>query len=268
MYFGRAGGKTFERPYGWGWLLMLVGEVALAKEQSEPFRELFEELHAALAPVADAVRGGWLEYLPKLGFPVRSGVHSNTAFGLTLSHRYARIVGDNALCDAICTCAMRLYYADIAYSPAFEPSGEDFLSPSLCEMALMRRVLPTAGAFARWAQAFMPSLFDVAAFAEPTDEPTDRSTRGSILAIPSITDRTDARLCHLDGLLLSKAWALRACASTLRAGGSAEPVITAMYEAADSHYHAASWATDEYVGSHWLHSFALLALDGDEDDEP
>lgn len=163
-----------------------------------------------------------------------------------------------------------------ADDPRFEPSGEDFLSPGLCEMALMRRVLPSATDFTEWASAFMPSLLRVspmppamaapvaqlsaAAAADGRDANADATT--SILQIPAVSDRTDARLCHLDGLLLSKAWALRACAEDLERGGAPPTATAAMRESAEAHYEAAAWATEEYVGSHWLHSFALLALDG------
>ena len=96
--------------------------------------------------------------------------------------------------------------------------------------------------------------------------PADASSaEPSILTTPTILDRTDARLVHLDGLLLSKCWALRACADDLERGsqGALASVATAMRESADAHYKAAAWDSDAYVGSHWLHSFALLALDGD-----
>lgn len=134
-YFRRKGASTFERPYGWGWLLMLAGECALAKEESmrtdaacAAHHNLFDALSSALEPIVYEVREGWLAYLPKLGFPVRSGVHSNSAFGLTLSHCYASAVGDTALLEAINMAATRLYGSDYGYDPSFEPSGEDFLS--------------------------------------------------------------------------------------------------------------------------------------------
>ena len=278
-YFARPGAKTFERPYGWGWLLMLAGECALAERESADadagsaaHHELFASMSAALEPIANVIRQGWLDYLPKLAFPVRSGVHSNTAFGLLLSHCYGSARGDTALLEAINSAATRLFGSDVGYNPSFEPSGEDFLSPGLCEMALMRRVLPTAEAFTEWATGFMPSLLlqPGGQSAEPTAQ------QPCILSIPTILDRTDARLVHLDGLLLSKAWALRACAESLEAcleaqaegegeggGASLASVVIAMREAADAHYEAAAWDTDSYVGSHWLHSFALLALDGE-----
>ena len=266
-YLRREGAQTFERPYGWGWLLMLAGECALGRADPScaAHRELFDALSSALEPIASEIRAGWLRYLPKLAFPVRSGVHSNTAFGLTLSHAYASAVGDSELREAITAAATRLYGDDREYSPSFEPSGEDFLSPGLCEMTLMRRVLPTAKDFTAWARGFMPSLLCL-----EDDSDDSRRPYSYILSIPAILDRTDARLVHLDGLLLSKAWALRACANDLDAGGGGvgayralAPVTAAMREAADAHYEAAEWDSDAYVGSHWLHSFALLALDGE-----
>ena len=172
---------------------------------------------------------------------------------------------DLQLREAITAAATRLYGDDREYSPSFEPSGEDFLSPGLCEMTLMRRVLPTAKDFTAWARGFMPSLLCL-----EDDSDDSRRPYSYILSIPAILDRTDARLVHLDGLLLSKAWALRACANDLDAGGGGvgayralAPVTAAMREAADAHYEAAEWDSDAYVGSHWLHSFALLALDGE-----
>ena len=103
----------------------------------------------------------------------------------------------------------------------------------------------------------MPSLL--------TSEAAAALPRTSLLSVPTILDRTDARLCHLDGLMLSKAWALRGCADALeQSNGTPAPILAELRAAADAHYAAARWQTDEYVGSHWLHSFALLALDGEQ----
>jgi hypothetical protein len=106
---------------------------------------------------ATALRDMWISYLPKLAYPVRSGVHSNTAFALRLSLDYAREVGDSELEEALVSASKRLYEADKAYDPRFEPSGEDFLSPGVCELLLMRSVLAPED-FPEWATSFMPSL--------------------------------------------------------------------------------------------------------------
>jgi hypothetical protein len=205
-YFKREGADTFERPYGWGWLLKLSEECFLASEESlDPssacaaYHSTFKDLYRNLAPIAHVIRDGWLGYLPKLTFAVRSGVHSNTAFALALSYDFARTVEDDQLRDAISQCAMRLYGSDVGYNTRFEPSGEDFLSPGLCEMELMLRVLATPAEFRKWARDLMPSL--LSEDQEEAEEP--------ILRIPTVSDRSDARICHLDGLLLSKAWNLR-----------------------------------------------------------
>lgn len=261
-YFEREGAATFERPYGWGWLLKLAAECALAEQDcladdtcsATAHRALFRSLSQHLQPLADKIKSGWMAYLPKLGYPVRSGVHSNTAFGLSLSLDYAETAGDEELHDAIAACAKRLYSRDVGYDPVLEPSGEDFLSPGLCEIELMRRVLPSPAAFVAWVGEFMPTLCEAG---------VDGAATPAILHPPTVSDRSDARLCHLDGLLLSKAWMLRSLSRDLAAGGAPEALVEAVAASASEHYDSASWMTSRYVGSHWLHSFALLALDAD-----
>jgi len=245
-------------------LLKLAEECSLAQTESQnanapcaQYHSLFTHLSANLRPITQVVRDGWIAYLPKLTFPVRSGVHSNTAFGLALSHDYAREVSDEDLKRAINACAIRLYGEDVGYNPAFEPSGEDFLSPGLCEMELMKRVMPSPAVFTSWSERFMPSLLE-------TPPLTDATSGNSILRMPTVSDRTDARICHLDGLLLSKAWNLRSIAPVLSHGGVSPQITDALLASAREHYAAASWMAGDYVGSHWLHSFALLALDVEE----
>jgi len=246
-YFDREGSSTFERPYGWGWLLKLAGESARAPTR-EGQGKTIKTIHDALRPLTEKIRSLLLGYLPKLKFPVRSGVHSQTAFALILCLDYAREVGDVDLEQAIRSTCMRIFWADENYNSDFEPSAEDFLSPGLCEMDIMRRLLSNEE-FVQWATRFLPSLMDA-------------SRDCSILRPPVVADRDDARLCHLDGLLLSKAWNLRGIAlSCERANTVEHEVILRMRKSADEHIQLAEWLSPNYVGSHWLHSFALLAFD-------
>ena len=145
-YFSREGANTFERPYGWGWLMKLAEECALASKESEdstnpcaPYHTIFAEMSRNLLPLTQVVREGWLGYLPRLSFPVRSGVHSNTAFALALSFDYAQTARDSELKDAIALCSRRLFGQDVDYNPAFEPSGAADLDdkPALCMLTCL-----------------------------------------------------------------------------------------------------------------------------------
>ncbi|MFT3810413.1 MAG: DUF2891 domain-containing protein [Micropepsaceae bacterium] len=207
----RPGNAGFERPYGWGWLLKLAAEDDLTR----------------LQPLADVIVERLHAYLPKLTYPVRSGVHSNTAFALILALDYAAATGDARLRDLIHERARAWFGADENCTAWGEPSGEDFLSASLCEALLMKRVL--GDDFPQWFQRFMPRVPDV-------------------LNTPAtVSDRSDGRIAHLDGLNLSRAWCWRGIG---------------MNEAAASAHLAASLrhVAGDYMGEHWLASFALLAL--------
>lgn len=212
--------KAWERPYGWAWLLMLVAELRLL-DTGTPYAD-------RLQPAADIVSARLRDYLPRLTYPVRSGVHSNTAFALILALRYARVSADAGLADAIVDAAQRWFVPDMKCRAWGEPSGEDFLSPSLSEAALMRRLLD-APSFEAWFRRFMPSV------------------PRHLLTPATVSDRSDGRIAHLDGLNLSRAWCWR--------------MIGTQPRAVDAHLKASlKHVAGDYMGEHWLASFALLAL--------
>lgn len=223
--------RGFERPYGWAWLLKLASELDGAETP---------RWGQALAPLAARIAQRFAEFLPIAPYPVRVGTHFNTAFALRLATDFA----DDALLSQIRETALAWYGAD-ADCPAWgEPSGDDFLSPTLIEAECLRRLLPP-DAFAEWFGRFLPRL----ARGEPT----------TLFTPARVTDRSDGKIAHLDGLNLSRAWCLRSLAGTLPEG---DPRCTVMQEAARTHLDAAlPHLEGDYMGAHWLASFALLALD-------
>jgi len=238
-YFAAPGRAAFERPYGWGWLLQLAGELdALAATNPDAAR-----WRDVLAPLADLIAGRFIAWLPRAEFPIRAGTHGNTAFALILALNFARRHGADALAAAIEERALRWYGADRVYPARYEPSGDDFLSGGLCEALLMARLLP-APQWRLWWQAFLP----------------DDAERCGWFTPVGVTDPADPRIVHLHGLNLSRAWCWRQLLplldDDLRATASA---------AADSHLRAslAAGTAGDYVGIHWLASFVLLA-DGGE----
>ncbi len=235
-YLARPASGAFERPYGWAWLLMLAGELR---------RHAGAEAHVwdlTLRPLADAFVIRFEAFLPKADYPVRAGVHSNTAFALALAHEHAGVVENAAFAELIETKAASWYAGDTACQ-AWEPSGDDFLSPALIEAELMRRILP-AGAFRDWFVRFLPN----AAAGEPA----------TLFRPARVSDRGDGKIAHLDGLNLSRAWCWRGIA---RAAGDDVALRGAAEAAADRHLAASlPHVTGDYMGEHWLASFALLAL--------
>jgi len=229
--------RTFERPYGMAWLLMLGAELMRGDdEQTTRWRRM-------LTPLLEAFAARLRDYLAVARYPVRAGVHSNSAFALTLALEYARASGDGTLLEAICAKA-RTWYAGDADCPAWEPDGEDFLSPALTEALCMTRVLPN-NEFAQWRERFLPRLGE--------QQPH------TLFAPAEVSDRTDLRISHLDGLNLSRAWCWRHLAQTFADDDPRRAHATA---AAQAHIAASlPHIADDYAGSHWLASFALLALD-------
>jgi hypothetical protein len=226
-YLDRPMTAGFERPYGWGWLLALHDELS---------RHLDRPWAAALEPLARAFAARFTDYLPKLTYPVRSGKHDSTAFALIHALRWARR-WDAGLARLIEDRSQLWFGADRDARP-WEPSGEDFLSATLCEAVLMRDV--RGADFAAWLAAFLP-------------DPGNAAT--ACLRAPAIvTDRRDGRLAHLDGLNLARAWCWRSLADDL-------PDPAAAHRIADAHLAAAlPHLADDYMGEHWLATFALLAL--------
>ena len=232
VYLDRPGSRGFERPYGWAWLLMLAAEL-----------ERHESPHAdTLRPLSQAFARRFRDFLPLAGYPVRVGTHYNTAFALRLTLDYADISGDAALAD-LCRERAALWHAADRDCQAWEPSQDEFLSPALMEAAMMRRVM-TPAAFADWFDAFLPRL---------------AKQQPDTLFLPaSVSDRSDGKIAHLDGLNLSRAWCWREIATALP---SVDPRRAIALEAAEHHLDAAlPHVTGDYMGEHWLASFALLAL--------
>jgi hypothetical protein len=229
-YLDRAYTGGFERPYGWAWLLMLHAE---AQRHEAAWAD-------DLAPLAQAFADRFKAFLPKLTYPIRTGAHYNSAFAMILARDWAA-TNDPALAALIEERA-RSYYAGDRACPAWEPAGDDFLSSALTEALLMKRVLPR-GAFADWFGLFLPNL----AAGEPK----------SLFTPAFVSDRSDGKIAHLDGVNLSRAWCWRGLADAL------EPGLAALArETADRHLEASlPHVAGDYMGEHWLATFALLALD-------
>jgi hypothetical protein len=234
-YLVRPQSGTFERPYGWAWLLMLAAELRSGGAEAARW-------DLALAPLAQALAHRFREHLPKLTYPIRSGTHFNSAFALTLAHEYASRHGDGMLANLIRARALDWFRTD-AGCQAWEPGGDDFLSPALMEAECMRRVIGRE-AFVSWFMRFLPG----AAQQEP----------GTLFTPAVVTDRTDGKIAHLDGLNLSRAWCWRSIASGF---APEHPVRECALAAADRHLAASlPYLAVDYMGAHWLASFALLAL--------
>lgn len=183
-YLDQRGRSSFERTYGWAWLLKLSQEL---HEWNDPDARRWS---IALEPLTRAIVKRYVTFLPKQNYPIRTGVHPNTAFGLVFALDYARSAGDTALESLACSRSRDYFDADRAYPLQWEPGGEDFFSPALMEADLMRRVLPRER-FRQWFKAFAPALY------EPQQPP--------LLSPAIVTDRSDPKLVHLDGLNLSRA---------------------------------------------------------------
>ncbi|MGE0359849.1 MAG: DUF2891 domain-containing protein [Vicinamibacterales bacterium] len=237
-YFTRPGTAAFERLYGWAWTLKLAEEL---HRSSSPDAKRWEQ---HLQPLTTAIVKRYLDFLPKQTYPIRTGVHPNTAFGLGFALDYAIALGDAPLKELVVARSRDYFLGDTDYPAKLEPSGSDFLSPALVEADLMRRVLPPAE-FARWFAAYLPAMGD----GQP----------GNLLTIAVVTDRSDPQLGHLDGLNLSRAWAMRNIAAALPPEARARAFL-----AAAGHTHAVDAlqhvATGHYEGEHWLASFAVFLL--------
>ncbi|MBV9109568.1 MAG: DUF2891 domain-containing protein [Gemmatimonadetes bacterium] len=229
--------RGFERPYGWGWLLMLAAE--LLREESDTGRRR----SAALQPLADAFAQRFRDFLPKATYPVRVGTHYNTAFALALAFEYALETGDAEL-QAMLRAAAVSWYGNDAGCQAWEPSGDDFLSSALIEAECMRRVLDP-DTFGMWMDRFLPGIAD--------EEPA------TLYRPATVSDRTDGKIAHLDGVNLSRAWCWRSLARTWHPD---DPRRARAEAAADAHLAASlPHVAGDYMGEHWLATFALLALE-------
>jgi len=239
-YLRAAGRASFERPYGLAWLLELAAELHRSSGSQA------QRWSGALAPLETEVVTRIESWLPKLHYPIRIGEHDQTAFSFGLIWDWAGVTGDAQMRSLLRDAAQRFYRRDRNCPLAYEPSGEDFLSPCLAEADFMRRVLDPP-AFARWLTGFLPQIPRAAAAGGGS---------GAWLSPGVVTDRSDPKLAHIDGLNLSRAWMLEGIAHGLPAQDARIPALAA---AARSHRDAALPAVtgEYYEGGHWLGTFAV-----------
>lgn len=230
-YFAGKHNKSYERTYGWAWLLKLAEELHTWEDP------IARELESNLAPLTDVIVDKYIEFLPKLVYPIRVGEHTNTAFGLSFALDYAKTVENVVLESAIKKRAKDFYLKDQNCSLEWEPSGFDFLSPCLEEASLMSKVLETKE-FRKWMVTFLPQLID----------------HTFQLEVGKVSDRTDGKLVHLDGLNFSRAWCMKNIAE-------ADPSYAHLIAIANDHINHSLPALvgDSYEGGHWLGSFAIYA---------
>jgi hypothetical protein len=241
LYLDRVSARSFERTYGWAWLLRLATEL---EGWDDPDARRWRE---RIRILENAVARRLADYLPKLTYPVRTGVHPNTAFALAEALDYARRTGKKDLEELLISRSRAYFGRDRNCPLSYEPSGEDFFSPCLEEADLMRRVLP-AGEFSSWLGSFLPQL----------------AVEGQAPLVPAVAaDPTDPKLVHLDGLNLTRAWTMRGIAGALPAS---DPRRALLLAAADAHARAglARVSSGNYEGEHWLASFAVYLLTGRE----
>jgi hypothetical protein len=225
----------FERPYGWAWLLMLSAELGRGGTSAAKW-------HEAVNPLAEAFVKRFKDFLPKLTYPIRVGTHFNTAFALALAMEYADARADGAFGAFLREHAMRCYAKDVDCQ-AWEPGGDDFLSSALMEAECMRNVLSAAD-FDRWLGRFLPHL----AKREPA----------TLFRPATVSDRSDGKIAHLDGLNLSRAWCWRLLAGSMAFGDARREIAL---DAAKTHLHASlPHVAGDYAGEHWLATFAVLAV--------
>jgi hypothetical protein len=227
--------KSFERPYGWGWLLQLQREL-LTWEDAEA-----KSLSDNLSPLANYISQSYVTYLKKLSYPVREPEHLNLALSLCFAWDYGQVVKDTLLMDAIKTAAIRFYTNDKNCPVEYEPGGYDFLSPCLEEADIMQRVL-SKKEFNVWLQKFMPQLY---------------VNPASLFSIAEVSDPTDGKIVHLHGLNFSRAWCLNHLADAMNAGDKEKVRAVASTHFKQSFPHVASGS---YEGEHWLATFAYYAL--------
>ncbi len=239
-YLERPDRASFERPYGLAWCLLLAAELRGLDDPDA------RQWSAALAPLEQAAAARIAAWLPQLRYPIRTGEHNQTAFSLGLVFDWAASSGaaGDGMRKLLADAAVRFYLHDRSAPLAYEPSGEDFLSPALGEADFMRRVLPRAE-FARWLAVFLPGI--------------PRAPDPAWLRPAEVTDRGDPKLAHLDGLNLSRAWMLESLAAALEANDARRAALQA---AAAVHAAAALPAVtaERYEGAHWLGTFAVYLL--------
>ena len=237
-YLRQPNRASFERTYGWAWLLKLAEELHIWDDRDA---RIWSQ---NVAPLAQAITDRYLDFLPKQTYPMRRGVHPNTAFGIAFALDYARTTRHSQLEELLVQRSLDYFGQDQDYPALWEPDGDDFFSRSLTEADLMRRIL-SAKDFARWLRGFLPDLVK--------NEPQ------SLLNPAHVSDRSDPKIVHLDGLNLSRAWCMNGIAKALPAQDPRRRVL-----AASSRRHAEATlphiASGHYEGEHWLASFAVYLL--------
>lgn len=234
-YLATPTARGFKRPYGWAWLLKLAAELSHLPEP---------QWSHALSPLAEIFAQRFRDFLPIAPYPVRVGTHFNTAFGLRMAAEYADRTHDTALTALLIDTAESWYGQDVDCPAWGEPSGDDFQSSCLIEAECMRRLLP-AERFLPWFDRFLPRL----AVLQPA----------TLFKPAVVTDRSDGKIAHLDGLNLSRAWCFRALARALPTNNARGTVMLA---AAEAHLDVSlPHLTADYMGEHWLASFAMLAIE-------
>ena len=231
-YFKAKENKTYERTYGWAWLLKLSSEL---HTWNAPVARKLEQ---NLQPLTDTIVKFYKTYLPKLRYPIRVGTHTNTAFGLSFAMDYAKTVNDTAFENIITKRAKDFFLKDKGYPLWWEPGGYDFLSPALEEIDIMRKVLPKE-TFFTWLKNFLPEITD----------------SGFTMAPGEVSDRADGHMVHLDGVNFSRAWCLYGLAKQY-------PEFDYLIPLANKHVNHSlpNLMGDSYEGGHWLASFAINAL--------
>lgn len=237
-YFKGKYNKSYERTYGWAWLLKLAEEI---HTWNDPMAKGLED---NLQPLTDLIVQKYIEFLPKLNYPIRVGEHPNTAFGFTFAWDYANTVDHQQLLKLIEKRSKDFFINDVNCPISWEPSGFDFLSACLQEAAIMKRVLPK-NEFENWLDTFLPQL----------------KSKKFDLPVGEVSDRTDGKLVHLDGVNFSRAWCLHKIAKGL-------PNYQHLKNVANKHinYSLPNVVGDSYEGGHWLGSFAIYALNAVEND--
>jgi len=233
-YMSKAHEKSFERTYGWAWVLKLQLELENSKE---PFAK---ELAINLQPLTALVIQRYIDFLPKLNYALRVGTHPNTAFGMALAWDYALHAKNSVLQNSLRDNALRLFKNDADCPFAWEPSGTDFLSPCLEEIAIMQRVMPEKE-FLKWLKDFAPALFNKNYKWEPG----------------KVSDRSDGHLVHLDGLNFSRAW------NMYRLAKQYPKQLGHLNALGDAHlnFSLPAIVDGNYEGEHWLATFALHAFE-------
>ena len=238
-YFDNEHNATFERTYGWAWLLKLAEELHTWEDP------LARELERNLQPLTSLMVHKFMEFLPKLNYPIRVGEHTNTAFALALVYDFSETTENEELLELIKSRAQDFYVNDNNCPLGWEPSGFDFLSPCFSEIDIMRRTMPKS-AFNLWMEDFMPQL----------------KNEDFSLTPGEVSDRSDGKLVHLDGLNFSRAWVMYGLANQY-------PEYVHLKGVAQKHlqHSLPNLVGDTYEGGHWLGSFAIYALQATKEEE-